>query len=121
MADNGDKGKYRRAEQPEDLGRFFIERANAGDAEGLAALYEPDAVLAAPQGQVTTGAEAIRAFYEQLLAAPRTFSGEPQPAVRNGDLALTSTRFSGGVTAEVARRQPDGSWRWVLDQPNILG
>jgi hypothetical protein len=46
--------------------------------------------------------------------------GESQPALRLGDLALTSTRFSGGATAEVARRQPDGTWLWVIDQPSIL-
>jgi hypothetical protein len=41
--------------------------------------------------------------------------------IRNGDLALTSTRLpAGGATVEVARRQPDGSWRWVIDQPAVL-
>jgi hypothetical protein len=44
-----------------------------------------------------------------------------QPALRFGDLALTSTRFAGGATAEVARRQPDGSWLWVIDQPRVVG
>jgi hypothetical protein len=44
-----------------------------------------------------------------------------QPAIRNGDLALTSTRLpGGGATVEIARRQPDGSWRWVIDQPAVL-
>jgi hypothetical protein len=38
------------AMQPEDLATFFLERANAGDVEGLVALYEPDAVLAFPPG-----------------------------------------------------------------------
>jgi len=39
----------------------------------------------------------------------------------DGDLALTSTRLpGGGATVEVARRQPDGSWRWVIDQPAVL-
>jgi ketosteroid isomerase-like protein len=117
----GEKGEQERAGQPDDLGRLFIERANAGDVEGLAALYEPGAVLAAPQGQVTVGREAIRQFYERLLAGRPTFTGEPQPSLRNGDLVLTSTRFPGGVTVEMARRQPDGTWLWVIDQPNILG
>lgn len=36
------------AQQPEDLTRLFVERGNAGDAEGLAALYEPDAVVGFP-------------------------------------------------------------------------
>jgi hypothetical protein len=27
---------------------------------------------------------------------------------------------NGTVTVEVARRQPDSTWRWVLDQPNVF-
>ncbi len=37
-----------------------------------------------------------------------------------GELALTSTRIPEGATAEVARRQPDGAWLWMIDQPNVL-
>jgi hypothetical protein len=85
-----------RAARPEDLGRFFVERANAGDVEGLVALYEPSAVRPA-------------------------VAGESQPALRFGDLALTSTRSAGRATAGVARRQPDGSWLRVIDQPRIAG
>lgn len=109
------------ANEPEDLGRLFLERASGGDADGVAALYEPDAVLASPTGEAVSGNAAIRAFYERLFADPPQFVGEVQPALRADDLALTSTRFSGGATAEVARRQPDGSWLWVADQPNVIG
>ncbi|WP_192809216.1 hypothetical protein [Actinomadura montaniterrae] len=31
---------------PDDLSRLVVERLNAGDVDGLVALYEPDAVLA---------------------------------------------------------------------------
>lgn len=112
----------RGAEQPEDLSRLFVERANAGDAEGLSALYEPDAVLAFPSGHVTVGREAIRAAYEQLLAnRPHFTPGQQLPTLRNGDLALTATRLAGGgATAEVARRQPDGTWLWILDRPSFV-
>jgi hypothetical protein len=34
----------RKAARPEDRSRFFVERANAYDVEGLVELYEPDAV-----------------------------------------------------------------------------
>ena len=110
------------AAQPEDLGRFFLERANAGDVEGLVALYEPGAVLAFPPGRLTAGHEEIRKVYAELLADQPSFgSAGQQPVIRNGDLALTSTRLPcGGATVEVARRQPDGSWRWVIDQPAVL-
>ena len=110
------------AAQPEDLGRYFLERANAGDVEGLVALYEPGAVLAFPPGRLATGHDEIRRVYAELLADKPSFSSAgQQPVIRNGGLALTSTRLpGGGATVEVARRQPDGSWRWVIDQPAVV-
>jgi len=110
------------ARQPEDLGTLFLERANAGDVEGLVALYEPQAVLAISPDRVATGHDEIRAAYTELLATRPVFTSPGQhPVIRHGDLALTSTRLpGGGATAEVARRQPDGSWRWVIDQPALL-
>ena len=47
--------------------------------------------------------------------------GEQRPALINGDLALTSTRLPDGqITSEVARRQPDGTWKWAIDRYNVL-
>jgi ketosteroid isomerase-like protein len=114
--------EHDRALQPEDLSRFFVERANAGDVEGLVALYERGATLALPGGRTATGSDQIRAFYQQLLADKPTFtSGKQRAAVRNGELALTSTRIPAGATSEVAHRQEDGTWLWAIDQPNVLG
>ena len=106
---------------PEDLARYFVVRANAGDVDGLVALYEPQAVLAGSDGQILIGAVAIRGFYARLLADRPTFvAGEQRPALRQGDLALTSSRLINGiVTAEIARRQLDGTWLWAIDQPAI--
>ncbi|EQD40052.1 hypothetical protein B1B_15098, partial [mine drainage metagenome] len=42
-----------RAQEPEDLTRLFVERANAGDPAGIAALYEEQAVMAYPPGSQT--------------------------------------------------------------------
>jgi len=95
------------AVEPEGLGRLFLERANVGDVDGVVALYEPEAVLASPAGETTTGHTAIRKVYEDLLASGPQFSGDGRAALRHGDLALTSTRFKGGATAEIARR----TWR----------
>ncbi|MDA4130343.1 MAG: nuclear transport factor 2 family protein [Thaumarchaeota archaeon] len=109
------------ARQPEDLDRFFLERANAGDLEGVVALYEPAAVLSYPPDQLTVGHENIRRVYAPLLAAKIKFQGEVRPAIRNGDLALTSTSLPGNnATVEVARRQSDGTWLWAIDQPKVL-
>jgi ketosteroid isomerase-like protein len=106
--------------QPEDLDRLFLEHANARDVDGVVALYEADAVMASVDGLITGTAE-IRRFYQELLSDPHVFSGEIQPAVRHGDVALTSAHFAGGATAEIARRQADGSWLWIVDQTNVTG
>jgi ketosteroid isomerase-like protein len=111
------------AVEPEELERLFVERVNAGDVEGLVALYEPDAVMATEAGSVAVGLEAIRRMFEEFVASGVELTlGDQQPTLSLGDLALTSTRLGdGGVTAEVARRQPDGTWRWVIDRWNVLG
>ncbi|WP_018721744.1 YybH family protein [Salinispora fenicalii] len=108
--------------QPEDLTRLFVERSNAGDAAGVAELYEPDAVLAYPPGETTVGRAAIQALWEKVLAnRPHFTPEEPLPTLVCGDLALTSTPPSdgAGARAQVVRRQPDGSWLRVLDQPEF--
>ena len=112
-----------KAETPEDLTRLFVERANAGDAEGVALLYEENAVMAYPPGSVTEGREAIRDLFELFLAkAPRFTPEPPLPTLISGELALTSTppHDGAGARAQVARRQSDGTWLRVLDQPEFL-
>lgn len=111
-----------RATRPEDLTRLFLERANAGDAAGVAELYAPDAVHALPDGTTVVGREAIRDLFTRILADQPTFSGQELPVLSDGELAITSTRVAEDeLTVEVARRQGDGTWLWVLDQPNLLG
>src|SRR5258708_39336462 len=78
---------------PEDLGRMFIERANAGDVDGLVALYEPGAVLSGPGGKIATGRQAIRQGDEGLLASQTALGSEGRrPALGHRHGPLTSTR-----------------------------
>ena len=109
------------AGDPQNLTRLLVSRANPGDIEGIVALHEPDAVLACGHGRVAAGTDAIRRFYTELLATGRVFDlGDQRPALIRGDLALTSTRLPNGtVTAEIARKQSDGTLLWVIDQPSI--
>jgi ketosteroid isomerase-like protein len=109
------------AVDPNDLGRYFVERVNAGDVEGLVALYEPGAVLAFPSGTVAAGHAEIRQVYEEFLASgPVLAAGHQRPALVAGSLALTSTELTtGAVTVEIAHRQPDGYWLWAVDQPTL--
>lgn len=111
-----------RAMRPEELTRLFVERANAHDAEGIAALYEEDAILAFPPGGMTRGRAAIKQLFETMLSGEVHFrQEEPLPTLVVGDLALTTTPAAdeAGARAQVARRQSDGSWLRILDRPDF--
>ena len=110
-----------KAHNPQDLAKLIVSRANSGDIEGMVDLYEPEAVLTVGGGRLAAGRAAIYKFYVEFLSTGQKFNlGDQRPAIISGDLALTSTLLpNGAVTAEIARRQPDGTWLWVIDQPSI--
>lgn len=115
--------EYEKAMRPEDITRLFVERSNAGDAAGVAALYEEGAVLAYPPGELTVGRPAIQALWEKVLAHRPRFEQEPPlPTLTSDGIALTATppKDGAGARAQVVRRQPDGSWLRLLDQPEFV-
>ncbi|WP_287097940.1 hypothetical protein [Mesorhizobium sp.] len=48
------------ARDPQDLERLLISRQWVGDINGMAALFEPNAVVDSGEGRLTLGREAIR-------------------------------------------------------------
>jgi CTP:molybdopterin cytidylyltransferase MocA len=108
-------GGQTRAMEPEDVTGLVVERLNAGDAAGVAAPYEPEAVLAYLADRPTIGRAAIQAVYQHMVNAGLRFGSEtPLPTVRFKDLALTSTRSADntGVRVQVLRRQPGEARRY---------
>lgn len=105
---------------PDSLSLLFLDRANAGDLDGVLGLYEPGAVVAFPSGLRAVGHAQIRRAYAELFSVqPRFSPGVARPTLIAGDVALTTTVLPTGTAAEIARRQPDGTWRWVVDDPSI--
>ena len=79
--------------------------------------------MAYPPGERTVGREAIRALWDKVLAnAPHFEQETPLPTLISEDIALTSTppRDGAGARAQVVRRQPDGTWLRLLDQPEFV-
>ncbi|HYB23678.1 MAG TPA: nuclear transport factor 2 family protein [Solirubrobacteraceae bacterium] len=118
------------AERPDELHRLFAECANDADLDGLLALYEPGATFVGPDGSAASGTEAIREHLGGLLAlAPQITPLDSRVAVA-GELALIASRWRmsfadeqagsfEGASGELARRQPDGSWLYVIDSPSL--
>jgi len=116
---------------PQELHRLFAELVNAGDLDGLVALYEPDAAFLGPDGASATGSDAIRGRLQGLLAIAPQITPTSSRVIMAGDIALMSNswritlggggepRELEGTSTEVARRRPDGSWRYVIDNPAL--
>jgi enoyl-CoA hydratase len=119
------------AQNPEDLSRLFAERASAGDLDLLLQLYEPEARVLGPNGDEAGGEVAIRERLSTLLAMKPSIASTDVRVVDAGDIALISSRWSmsfgrevgergriEGTSTEVARRQPDGSWLYLINDPS---
>lgn len=115
---------------PEECDRLFGEYASSGDLDGLVSLYEPQACLTHPDGSVAVGLEAIRAALQGFASAPVRMQMNVVKVVRGGDLAVLTNEWRatgrnpdgspleiGGRAIEVVRRQADGTWRFVVDDP----
>lgn len=123
------------ATTPEDVDRLFGERVNAGDLEGMLALYEPDATLDTEDAGVVRGHAAIREYFGALMGAKATIDMGAIRVVPAGEgLAVTHHDWQAVLTApdgqqltmrgratEVVRRQADGRWLFAHDAPNMRG
>jgi uncharacterized protein (TIGR02246 family) len=98
---------------------------NTQDIDGLMALYAEDASMVLVDGSVVTGLSAIREEWAGILAMNGHISLRSRFAIATGDLAVLSNEWTfvvdgeriSSVTSEVARRQPDGRWLYVIDHP----
>lgn len=117
--------------EPGDIQRRFAEAMSSGKIDAVLALYEPGATLVVPpSGGAVTGLPAIREALERVLALKGKMVLDTVYCIQSGDVALLRGKWSligtgsdgepvtmEGESSEVARRQPDGRWLYVLDHP----
>jgi ketosteroid isomerase-like protein len=115
------------ASSPEEICRLFRQYMREGDLESVLTLYDPEAVFLNESGEVVEGEE-LRRELAPLAAARASFAFKVKQVIRSGDVALmhtewriTSPQQRSLYAIEVARRQVDGSWRWLIGDPFTVG
>jgi uncharacterized protein (TIGR02246 family) len=115
---------------PKQVLESVVDGINTRNLDALMRLYEPHAVFAAQPGSLAHGLSGVRASLAAFIAMNGTLALEVTRVLEADDLALVvgAWSFTGsapdgepvtltGHNADVLRRQPDGSWRFVIDNP----
>ena len=109
----------------------FVTAFNAGDLDALCDMYEPSALMPSEPGtKPSVGIDAVRETLRGYLGMKPIMQIESTFAHQNGELALLRAHWSikasapdgsniemSGDSVELIRRQPDGTWRYVIDHP----
>jgi uncharacterized protein (TIGR02246 family) len=122
---------------PIDTVNQLTDAINRGDLDRAVSLYEGAAVMVAQPGRVARGSDQLREAIAGYLALKPTLKMEAREVVEAGDVALYVSRWSlrgtdpagkpmelSGESTDVLRRQKDGRWLIVVDNPwgvQILG
>jgi uncharacterized protein (TIGR02246 family) len=118
------------ASTPNEIYELFSEYFNAGTIDLLLTLYTDDAVLVPAAGQEARGKEAIREALNGFLAINGEFQVARPTVVETGETALVMAKWTlkgtspqggpveiAGQSSDVLRRQSDGNWLIVIDNP----
>ena len=115
---------------PEEVLNSVVEGINAGDLDSLMTLYEPLACFASQPGQLAKSPDGIRESLRGFIDMHGKLDLKVKRVLKASDLALVTTEWSFSGTgsdgkhvditsksADVLHQQPDGTWRFVIDNP----
>ena len=114
---------------PEQVLKSIVDGINTGNLDALMPLYEPEAAFATQPGSLSHGLPGVREALAGFIAmkgkldlnVTRVLKQRSGP--RTTVWSFTGTGPDGepvklaAQSADVLRRQADGSWRFVIDNP----
>ena len=112
------------ARRPAELPLVFQHHLNAGDLPGLIANYYAQEVTYAPVPGVVLSGSDVEPAIGRLIALGKAIEVTVRHVLESGDTALIVLDWiipeagMSGTATDVARRQPDGTWKCVIDNPH---
>ena len=115
---------------PHEVLGTIVEGINSGNLDMLMPLYEPNAAFATQPGILSHGLRGVGEALGGFIAMKGKLDLRVTRVLEVNDLALVTTVWSftgtgpdgkpvklAAKSADVLRRQADGSWRFVIDNP----
>jgi ketosteroid isomerase-like protein len=116
------------ATTPEQICHLFKQYMAEGDVEALLSLYDPEALFLNSSGEIKQGRQGLRGELAPLASAKAVFDFSIKQIIQSGDIALMHTQWTvssprpmSEYAIEVARRQPDKTWCWLIGDPFTVG
>ena len=115
---------------PEQVLASIVDGINTGNLDSLLPLYESQAAFATQPGSLNHGLPGVREALAGFIAMKGILDLKVTRVLEASDLALVTAVWSftgtgpdgkpvklAAKSADVLRRQADGSWRLVIDNP----
>jgi ketosteroid isomerase-like protein len=116
------------AKRPPEICHLFRQYMAQGDVDSLLSLYDEEAVFLTRSRETKKGRPGLREELAPLAAARAIFEFDIKQIIQSGDVALMHTQWQVSspepmsvYAIEVARRQPDGTWCWLIGDPFTVG
>ena len=113
---------------PAEFSALFTGYFNSGDLDALVDLYENNAILLPEPGKPVSGHDQIRAALEAFVSTGLKIEVKTHAVHETDRTALIYSKWTlsdgqggapvmAGNTVEVVGKQPDGTWRFIIDDP----
>lgn len=122
------------AKSPEEAVEMIDKAFNEGNVEAILALYENAAIVVTEPGKVVSDPAELRSFFERVVHSGLAAKQLKTYTLEADGVALFLSRWSlrrenesaaaTFIATTVFRKQPDGGWRALIDNPfgpSVLG